>query len=204
MGAKVHSTRPFPRSKSGNSFILIVLDHQTKFVLLKALSKASVKAVVKFLTVEVFHKFGVPETIHSDNGPQLVGKEFRELIETFGISDMRTAFHAPQANASERVNQSILASIRTYLDSDQSEFDQNLSNIECALRSSVQASIGVTPYFALFGTNMITYSSAYQIAKKLNIYEANVITKSQKLELIRKCIKQQLHKAFERNVKTYN
>lgn len=92
------------------------------FVILKALSKATSKAVIKFLTSEVFHKFGVPEIIHSNNGPQFVGKDFIGLMETFGICHMKTAFHVPQTNANERVNQSILASIRVFLDCDKSKY----------------------------------------------------------------------------------
>ncbi|XP_059221494.1 uncharacterized protein LOC131996064 [Stomoxys calcitrans] len=77
---------PYPRSKSGNTFIFIVLDHLSKYVLLKAMPKASTRNVVRFLISEVFHKFGTPETLVSDNGKQFVSKEFAELVRNFGIN----------------------------------------------------------------------------------------------------------------------
>lgn len=86
---------PYPRSKTGNTYIVIVLDQLTKYVLLKTLPKASAKHVIRFLIAEVFHKFGTPEEIVSDNGKQFTGR---------GITHTRTAIHAPQANSSERVN----------------------------------------------------------------------------------------------------
>ena len=218
MGAQVQTARafqkiyidflgPYTRSKNQNSYILIVLDHQTKFVLLKALRNATSKLVIKFLTEEVFYKFGVPEVIHSDNGKQFISNEFKIMTETFGIYHMKNASHAPQANASERVNQSILAAIRANLKSDQTDWDSNLANIECSLRSSVHSSIGVTPYFALFGQNMITHASAYKIARKLNILsdgEINILPKDSKIKFIREHMKKKLDIAYEKNVKTYN
>lgn len=218
MGKEVQTVRPFqkiyvdflgpyPRSRSGNTCLFIVLDHQTKFVLLKALRKSSTKSIIKFLTDEVFHKFGVPEILHSDNGSQFTGKEFKEALHLYGITHMRTAIHSPQSNASERVNQSILSGIRSFLQSDQNKWDEDLSNIECALRASVHSSIGISPYFALFGHHMITHADVYKIARQLDVLEdgeVNITLKAQKMQTLRDKIRQNLHKAYEKNVKTYN
>lgn len=59
---------PYPRSKPGNTTILIVLDHMSKFVWLKPLRKATAKNVVRYLEEDNFHMVGVPETVLSDNG----------------------------------------------------------------------------------------------------------------------------------------
>ena len=149
----------------------------------------------------------MPEVIHSDNGKQFISNDFKTMVDTFGIKHMKTAFHAPQANAGERVNQSILAAIRTNLKNDQSDWDKNLANIECALRSSIHSSIGVTPYFALFGQNMITHASAYALARKLNVLgegDINIIPKESKIQIIREQMKAKLDKAYDKNVKSYN
>lgn len=145
---------PYPR----NVYIFIVLDHQTKFVLLRAMTKATTKYV---------NKFGVPEAIYSDNGKQFTSESFKDLLNKCGITHIKSAVYAPQANASERVNQSILSSIRKYLLTDQSKWDENLSRIECSLRNTVHSSIGTSPHFALFGYNMVTHAQAYEILRKL-------------------------------------
>lgn len=111
---------------------------------------------------EIFHKFGVPEVIHSDNGAQFVAKRFQEMIETYRIKHMRTAVYSPQSNASERVNQSVLAAIRAYLNDDHRDWDLYLSEIECALRTSVHSTTGVTPFFALFGFHMFSSGNDYK------------------------------------------
>lgn len=198
---------PYVRSKAGNSYIFIVLDHVTKFVLLKPMSKATSRNVIKFLTGEVFHKFGVPEIVMSDNGKQFVGKDFSNFLDVHGVIHYKTGLYSPQANASERVNQSILAAIRSYLDGDQREWDQNLSAIECALRSSVHSSIGMTPYFALFGTNMVTHGSVYRLAKQLSSMrdpEFNALPKATHLELVREEIRKNLEKSYKERSTKYN
>lgn len=104
---------PYPRSKVGNVFLLIVLDQFSKFVLLKPLRKADTSSIVKFIESDVFHTFGVPESILTDNGKQFLSKDFQAFLKKNRVAHITTATHSPQVNASERVNRSILAAIRS-------------------------------------------------------------------------------------------
>lgn len=218
IGNEVITERPFqklyidflgkyPRSKSGNAFIFIVVDHFSKFTFLKAMREATASNVVKFLVEDIFRKFGVPETVHSDNGAQFISKAFKDMIDTYGINHMQTAPYAPQSNASERVNQSVLAAIRAYLEKDHREWDLYLTEIECALRTSVHSATGVTPFFALFGFNMYTHGSDYKLAKKLlsmTDHEISQTNRKDKMEIIREKIKANMHQAYEQSAKRYN
>ncbi|GBO99559.1 Retrovirus-related Pol polyprotein from transposon 17.6 [Eumeta japonica] len=120
IGSQVKTDRPFqklyldflgkyPRSKKGNCYIFLVLDHFSKYTLMKAMKEATTSNVIQFLTHEVFHKFGVPEIVHTDNGSQFVAKHFQNFLNTYKITHIRTPVYQPSSNASERVNQSILA-----------------------------------------------------------------------------------------------
>ena len=218
IGAEVRTERPFqklycdflgkyPRSHSGHSYIFIVLDHFSKFVFLKAMKEATGSNVVKFLVHEIFHKFGVPETLHTDNGKQFIGKEFQKMTENNGINHLRTAVYSPQSNASERVNQSVLAAIRSYLDQDHRNWDLFLTEIECALRNSVHTATGVAPYFALFGQNMFTHGSDYKLARKLSMLsdpDVHILQKTERMQLLRDKLKENMHNTFEKRAKTYN
>lgn len=161
----------------------------------------------KFLVEEIFYKFGVPECIHSDNGKQFTSEAFKELLSAFGIKHKRTTIHSPQANASERVNQTILNSIRSYLQTDHSKWDEHLPKIECALRSTIHASTGTSPYFALIGYHMITHADAYKILRKLNALEdgeINILPMSDRMQILHKKVDKRMHDAYERNKSTYN
>lgn len=157
----------YPRSKGGNVYVFVVVDHFNKFIFLKAMKEATANNVIKFLVEDIFRKFGVPEIVHSDNGAQFISKSFKKLIETYKIKHIQTAPYSPQSNASERANQSVLTAIRSYLEGDHRDWDLYLSEIECALRSSVHAATGVTSFFALFGYEMYTNGADYKLARKL-------------------------------------
>lgn len=218
IGEEVVTERPFqklyidflgkyPRSKRGNCYIFIVVDHFTKFTFLKAMKEATASNVVKFLVHEIFHKFGVPEIIHSDNGAQFVSKIFTDMIQAYRITHMKTAYYSPQSNAAERVNQSVLNAIRAYLKEDHRDWDLYLSEIECSLRTSIHSTIGVTPFFALFGFQMFSNGCDYKLARKLGSltdHEILGLPASEKLEIIRQKIRENMHGAYERTSERYN
>ena len=129
------------------------------------------------------------------------------MVENYGIKHLKTPLYCPQSNASERVNQSVIAAIRPYLETDQREWDEHLGDIECTLRSTVHAATGRSPYFALFFQNMITHGSMYRLAKQLQALvegENRMLLKQTQLELIRSKIQDNLHKVHERGEQVYN
>lgn len=198
---------PYPRTKNGNVYIFIVLDHFTKFIFLKALSKATSAKIVTFLESEIFHKFGTPEIIHSDNGRQFIAKDFQALLNTYGIRHQKTALYSPQANNSERVNRSILSKLRIVISKEQNDWDVHLSSIACSLRSDRHDSIKCQPYYALFGQNMVLHASTYKIMKNLNALtdgEIMIRPKEAELSLTRQRISANLRKAHTKSKNTYN
>lgn len=218
IGNQVVTERPFqklyidfmgkyPRSKSGNCYIFVVVDHFTKFTFLKAMREATTNNVIDFLVQEIFYKFGIPEIIHSDNGAQFISKNFENLLKTYKIQHIRTAVYSPQSNASERVNQSVLSAIRAYLNEDHRDWDLYLSEIECALRTAVHSATGYTPFFALFGYHMYSSGGEYKLGRKLQSLTDHQITnldRNDKLEIIRQQIKENMKKAYEKSAERYN
>lgn len=198
---------PYPRSKSGNTTILIVLDHMSKFVWLKPLRKASAKNLVHFLEEDIFHAFGVPETILSDNGVQFISRDMKTLVNKYGVQHIFTATHSPQANASERVNRSVIAAIRAYIDRDQTTWDLHLSSITCALRNAVHASSGYSPYYTLFGQHMVQHGGAYALLRNIQLLptsEVQVIPPSDFRDILHEQIRDNLEQAHQRTARNYN
>lgn len=197
---------PYPRSRSGNIGIFIVLDHFSKFVFLKPVRKINAEVVVKYLEGELFMTFGVPETVVSDNGSQFRSEAFQKLMKRYDITHTLTAVHSPQANASERVNRSVLSAIRAYVHPDQKNWDENLNKICCALRSSKHSSIGTTPYYLTFGQHMVTSGNTYSLLRKLNLLEDRsiVFDRQDSFEIVRAEAKKCMQKAHNDNEKRYN
>lgn len=198
---------PYPRSKRGNAYIAIVLDQLSKFVWLKPLRKATAAKVVEFLEADVFHLVGAPETILSDNGVQFLSRDFLSLLSRYGVRPINTGSHAPQANASERVNRSILSSIRAYIEADQSTWDVHVSAIACSLRNSIHATLGKSPYFVAFGQHMIQHGGVYPLLRSMQalpIGDVEVLPAADMRDELNAQMRVRLEEAHQRNAKTYN
>lgn len=198
---------PYPRTARGNTVIFVALDAQTKYVLLKPMRAERAPLVTSFLEEEIFSVYGVPETIFSDNGKQFTSHLFQKLLADYGVKHVRTAKHSPHPNASERVNRSILAAIRAYIQDKHQAWDLHLPAIGSSLRTSVHQSIGVDPYYALFGYHMVQHGSTYPLLKQLQQLETGdviLLPPEDRLTLIRSRIKENLKTAHLKHERLYN
>lgn len=197
---------PYPRSKGGYTGLLIVLDHLTKFHWVCPLRKFTASAIQTFLESQIFHVYGVPEVVVSDNGSQFKANEFNAFLTKYGITHTYTAYYSPQSNASERVNRSLIAGIRAYLKKDHKLWDEHLSSICCALRNSYHHAIHISPYRALFGFNMITHGSSYSLLRNIHMLdEPNArLSREDQLQTVRQDIRKQIKDAYETNKENYN
>lgn len=197
---------PYPRSRKGFIGIFIVLDNFSKYHWLCPLKKFSSTNIIDFLERQIFHHYGVPEIVMSDNGSQFKANDFNKFLEKYGIHHTYTALYSPQSNASERVNRSIICAIRAYIKKDHRDWDANLSQISCALRNSYHHSIGLSPYHALYGYDMITHGSSYKLLKSIkSLSESSIVlSRDDQLSILRDQISENLRKAYETNVRTYN
>ncbi|XP_062141916.1 LOW QUALITY PROTEIN: uncharacterized protein LOC133849903 [Drosophila sulfurigaster albostrigata] len=150
--------------------------------------------------------FGVPETIVSDNGSQFRSEAFQKLLRQYEVNHVLTAVHSPQANASERVNRSVLSGIRAYLRPDQKDWDEVLCKISCALRSSIHSSIGTSPYYMAFGQHMITSGSTYGLLRKLNLLDDRSLAfnRQDSFDIIRGEASKLMRSKHEQNERKYN
>ena len=199
---------PYPRSKRGNTCLLICLDNYSKFVFIHPLRQAKSKNICDFLISNIFCTFGTPEFIFSDNGKQFISETFQNMLKAHGITHQKTPYYCPQANASERVNRSILAAVRSYLKDDHSDWDKYIPQIAASLRSSVHQAIQLSPFQALFGLSMVQHGSHYDLLRKLNSIQEPLDIENTEInnrtKTILEHLKQNLHKSFLKYEKQYN
>lgn len=103
---------PFPRSKSGNVYLFVVIDNFSKFVVIHPIKEANTRAITKFLENNIFLVYGVPKIIIADNGSQFTSSQFSDLLERYKIKKHLVARYHPQANAAEAANKTIGTAIR--------------------------------------------------------------------------------------------
>ena len=97
------------------SMYLILVDAYSKWlevVPMKSTTTANTIAVLR----DIFARFGFPELLVSDNGPQFVSKEFSDWLAESGIMHIRSAPYHPQSNgAAERCVQTFKNAMKAML-----------------------------------------------------------------------------------------
>ena len=86
---------------------LLVTDYHSKYPIVRKLHNTSSMSVANILS-GIFSLFGPPTTLVSDNGPQFVGKSFREMCEKWSIDHITSSPRYPRSNGlAERMVQTV-------------------------------------------------------------------------------------------------
>jgi transposase InsO family protein len=93
----------------GYDSILVVVDRgNTKGEILIPIDKTLMQGAGQLLLDNLYKRFGLPDEMLSDRGPQFAAKAFRKLLKLFGIKSNLTTAYYPQTNGTtEQVNQDI-------------------------------------------------------------------------------------------------
>ena len=117
----------------GHDSILVVVDQGlSKGVILIPCSKTlTSEGTAQLLLENLYKRFGLPDKIISDRGPQFASNAFIELLKLLGIkSALSTAYH-PQTNGTlEQTNQEIEAYLSIYCASHPEDWTQALHTLE--------------------------------------------------------------------------
>ena len=81
---------PLPCSSGGNLYVLVVVDHFTKWVELFAMESVTASEVAKRLML-VFYRHGLPDSILSDQGTNYQSTLLAELYELLDVHKVRTS-----------------------------------------------------------------------------------------------------------------
>lgn len=194
---------PLPRSKSGNAYLLVVVDGFSKFVHVHPMRTATAQATIKCLKDHIFLTFGAPRYLISDNGSQFTATIFKTFLDNFKITTWYTSRYHPQANAAEAANKTVETAIRAYLKDKENhrDWDAHLGEIACAMNSSKHSSTSLSPYFVLFGLHMHTSGTDYLATQ---VQDIPTTDHSEHMSDIRKLVKTSLRKKYEENKKRYD
>ena len=85
---------PLP-SVSKNRYLLTVVDEYSHFMWAYACPDMESKTVIKCLT-QLFTIFGMPNYVHSDQGPSLISEELKIFLHERGVATSRTKIQSPR------------------------------------------------------------------------------------------------------------
>ena len=143
-------TRPWARVAADlcefdNRVLLVVSDYYSNFIEVARLSNLTSCAVIKELKA-IFARYGVPDTLVTDNGSQFSSAEFAVFAKTW-VFEHKTSPTYPQSNGkAEKAVQTVKTLFRKCKASGTSEFQALLD-----WRNMPTAGIGTSPAQHLMG-----------------------------------------------------
>ena len=103
-----------------------------------------------------FSRHGIPETLRTDNGSNLVSREMEDSLDELGIKHKKTIPLWPRANGEvERQNKSLLKAMRA-AQVEGKPWQQKLQKYLLAYRSTPHTTTGVSPAELLYGRKIRT------------------------------------------------
>jgi len=136
----------------GCTYIMVVTDRLSKSVVFEPCPDITIKTVVeKFLRL-IYRNHGLPKAIVSDRGAQFISLFWSRLCDQLGITRrLSTAYHPETDGSTERMNQTLEAYLRTYINYEQDNWANLLYIAELAINNRDAASTGISPFFLTHG-----------------------------------------------------
>jgi transposase InsO family protein len=145
------TARPLPEIKSGNKYILVAIDHYSKWCEAKAVADHGAKIAARFLEDDIIYRYGVPKFVLTDNGGKWAA-EFDVMCKDYGIQHQHTAPQWPQCNGmAERLIKTIKHGITILAATPENVncWDKHLAKILFGYRCGIQASTKFSPFMIL-------------------------------------------------------
>ena len=158
----IHTTQPLElvctdylkleQCKGGIQYILLVTDHFTRYSVAVPTKNQTAKTTADAIFNHFIVHYGIPATLHSDQGAQFEGNIIRELCDIMDVRKSRTTPYHPMSNGiTERMNRNLLKMLGTLENYQKADLKKHLSALVHSYNCMPQDSTGFSPYFLLFG-----------------------------------------------------
>ncbi|KAF7695844.1 hypothetical protein HF521_005938, partial [Silurus meridionalis] len=134
------------------SNVLVITDHFTRYAQAFPCKDQKALTVARTLWEKYFVHYGLPNRIHSDQGPDFESRLIKEMLTMLGVKKSRTSPYHPQGDPQpERFNRTLLNMLGTLNAQQKTKWSQHIAHLVHSYNSTPNETTGYTPYFLMFG-----------------------------------------------------
>ena len=146
---------PFPVTRNGNSYILVIADYFTKLTEVFPIPDMEAETVADALVRGWIKRYGCPLEIHSDQGRQYESSLFSSVCKLLEIHKTRTTpFHPRSDGMVERANRTFKDMLSKYIQQDQTDWDEHIDFLTMAYNNTPHESTDVSLHRMVYGSEM--------------------------------------------------
>jgi hypothetical protein len=163
-----------PSSSKGHCFVIVAIDYFTKWTEAIPLKNMTHREVIEFITGHIIHRFGIPQTLTTDQGTSFISKEVHEFVDSYGIKLLNSCPYYAQANGqAESSNKTLVKLIKKKIEDNPKRWHEVLSEALWAHRISRHGATKVTPFELVYVQEavlpVVVNLGAYRLAKQNNL-----------------------------------
>ncbi|KAL5505800.1 hypothetical protein EMCRGX_G007305 [Ephydatia muelleri] len=150
-------TRPWARLHIDDAgpvegqMLLVVIDAHSKWIEVEVGKDATAEATIQRLRI-IFSRFGIPETVMTDNGPCFSSREFHDFLKNNCVTHIRSAPYHPSSNGmAERAVQTVKQGVKKMTTG---TLRDKLARFLFQYRITPQTTTGVSPAKLLYGRRL--------------------------------------------------
>jgi transposase InsO family protein len=131
---------------------MIVVDRLTKGCIFEPLTSLETDEIYEAMNRRVFCTRGLPDSMVSDRGSQLISHLWRRICQRKGVRLKYSSAHHPETDGqTEIINKLIKTYLRNYINWTQDDWVDFFPEAEFAQNNKDHSATGISPFFADFG-----------------------------------------------------
>ena len=144
-----------PVTERGNRYVIVFQDFLTKWPLVFPAPDQKAIRIARLVAEEIVPMFGVPESLLSDRGTNLLANVMMDVCSLMGITKLNTTAYHPQCNGMiERMNRTLKAMLRKHAVKFGPQWDKFLPGVLWAYRNTPHETTKEKPSFLMFGLDL--------------------------------------------------
>ena len=151
-GILMDTKGPISPSWDGNSYVYVIVDAFTHYVVLHPSSKNDAKIALTVLFDHWIVKFGIPGILKTDYGNENINGYFANFCRTYNVQFKPRMPYAPWSTGLvENSNRQLNTILCTVLDTQYDTWSQKVKLFSFAFNSQVRTYTSLSPYELVFG-----------------------------------------------------